>query len=81
MEAVEKVAERMGATVPQVAISWVRRQGTIPIPGTTQVERVVENCKDVELSEEDLAELQKIMDTLPISGERYGGKFEAQLNQ
>ncbi|KAI6083811.1 aldo/keto reductase [Hypoxylon rubiginosum] len=81
VEAVEKVAERMGATVPQVAISWVRRQGTIPIPGTTQVERVVENCKDVELSEEDLAELQKIMDTLPISGERYGGKFEAQLNQ
>ncbi|KAI1759422.1 NADP-dependent oxidoreductase domain-containing protein [Hypoxylon sp. FL1150] len=81
-EAVEKVAARKGATVPQVAISWVRRQGTIPIPGTTQVDRVLENCKDVELTADDLAELQKIIDrSLPASGERYGGKFETQLNQ
>ncbi|KAI1775397.1 aldo/keto reductase [Hypoxylon cercidicola] len=81
VEAVEAVAKRKGATVPQVAISWVCRQGTIPIPGSTKVERVIENCKDVSLDENDMAELQRIMDTLPISGERYGGKFETQLNQ
>ncbi|XXG99355.1 hypothetical protein Hte_005692 [Hypoxylon texense] len=81
VEAVEAVAKRKGATVPQVAISWVRRQGTIPIPGSTKVERVVENCKDVPLDEEDLAELRRIMDTIPIVGERYGGKFEEQLNK
>lgn len=79
--AVEAVARRKGATVAQVAIAWVRRQGAIPIPGTTRAERVVENCTDVPLGEDDLAELQRIMDTFPVAGERYGGKFEAQLNQ
>ncbi|KAI1370245.1 aldo/keto reductase [Hypoxylon crocopeplum] len=81
VEAVEGIAKRKGASVAQVAIAWVRRQGTIPIPGSTKVERVIENCKDVPLSEEDLAELQKIIDTLPISGARYGGGHEALLNQ
>ncbi|KAI2623050.1 aldo/keto reductase [Hypomontagnella submonticulosa] len=81
VEAVEGIAKRKGATVAQVAISWVRRQGAIPIPGSTKAERVIENCTDVPLSEEDMAELQKFMDTFPISGQRYGGKFEALLSQ
>ncbi|KAI1396218.1 aldo/keto reductase [Hypoxylon fuscum] len=80
-EAVEAIAKRKGATVAQVAIAWVRRQGAIPIPGSTKVDRVLENCQDVLLGEEDLAELQRVMDTLPISGQRYGGDNEALLNQ
>ncbi|KAI0161823.1 aldo/keto reductase [Hypoxylon sp. FL1284] len=80
VEAVESLAQRKGATVAQVAISWVRRQGTTPIPGSTKPERVVENCKDVPLDEADLAELQRIIDTVPVTGGRYPGMFEAELN-
>ncbi|KAG8163348.1 hypothetical protein KVR01_006645 [Diaporthe batatas] len=81
VEAVEKIAGRKGATVAQVAMAWVRRQGAIPIPGTRKVERVVENCRDVELSADDLAEMQKLLESLPITGGRYPPAFEALLNQ
>lgn len=81
VEAVEKVAKRKGATVAQVAIAWVRRQGGIPIPGSRRVERVVENCQDVDLNAEDLAEIQKLVESLPITGGRYPAGFESLLSQ
>ncbi len=80
VEAVEKFAKRKDMTMAQVAIGWVCRQGAIPIPGSTKVERVTENCKTASLTDEDMAEIQKILDTLPISGERYGGAHEKLLN-
>lgn len=81
VEAVEKIAERKGATVAQVAIAWVRRQGAIPIPGSRKVERVVENCRDVDLNADDLAEMQKLLESLPITGGRYPPAFESLLSQ
>lgn len=39
VEAVEQVAKRKGMTTAQEAIGWVCRQGAIPIPGSTRVER------------------------------------------
>ena len=80
MEAVEEIAKAKGVTVGQVAISWVRRMGMMPIPGTTTVERLVENTTDVPLSEEDLKKIQTILDTLPIQGPRYGGEHEKLLS-
>ena len=63
-----------------MAINWCIAQGAIPIPGSTRVERVIENCKAASLTDEDMAEIQKILDTLPVSGERYGGAHEKLLN-
>ncbi|MCJ1389951.1 Pyridoxine 4-dehydrogenase [Xylographa bjoerkii] len=80
VEAVEQIAKRKGMTTAQVAISWVCCHGAILIPGSTRVERVIENCKVASLTDEDLTELQKILDTLPVSGERYGGAHEKMLN-
>ena len=80
VEAVEQIAKRKGVTTAQVAIGWVCRQGAIPIPGSTKIERVIENCKAASLTDEDMAEIQKILETLPISGERYGGVHEKLLN-
>ncbi|KAK4111921.1 Aldo/keto reductase [Canariomyces notabilis] len=71
VEAVERIAKRRGTTVAQLAIAWVLRQGAIPIPGST---------KDVPLTEQDLQEIQKLLDALPIAGERYGGQHEKLLN-
>ncbi|KAI0891096.1 Aldo/keto reductase [Annulohypoxylon nitens] len=80
VEGVEKIAKRKGVTTAQIAISWVAAMGAIPIPGTTKVERAIENSKAVSLSADDLAEIQRILDTLPVSGERYGGAMEKLNN-
>jgi len=80
VEAVEKVAKRKGFTTAQVAIAWVVRQGAIPIPGSSKMERVVQNSKAVELSDEDMTEIQKILETMPVAGARYGPAHQKLLN-
>ena len=66
------VAERVGATTPQVALAWVLAQGeqVIPIPGTKRLAYLEENAgaAAVSLTAADLAEL----DALPAAvGARY----------
>ncbi|KAG7006465.1 pyridoxal reductase [Physcia stellaris] len=80
VEGVRKIAEGKGVTTAQVAIGWVCRQGAIPIPGSTKEARIVENSKPAALTDQDVAEIQKLLDAIPISGERYGGQHEAMLN-
>lgn len=80
VEAMEQIAKRKGATLASVAISWVRRQGAVPLPGASQVEQVVQNCTAVELSERDLEEITQVLEEFPVAGPRYGGPFEALLN-
>jgi aryl-alcohol dehydrogenase-like predicted oxidoreductase len=69
---VRAVAERVGATPAQVALAWVLARGpqVVPIPGTKTPKYLQENAAaaDVELSAEDLADL----DALPApEGTRY----------
>ena len=80
VDAVGQIAKRKAVTTAQVAIGWVCRQGGIPIPGSTKEARIIENCKPASLTDEDMAEIQNILDTHPISGQRYGGQHEALLN-
>jgi pyridoxine 4-dehydrogenase len=42
----------------------------IPIPGATSVGRVEENMKDVQLTAEELKEIEAILDTTPVEGAR-----------
>lgn len=80
VEAVEQIAKRKDAALASAAISWVRQQGAIPLPGTSKVEQVQENCTEVELSEGDMREIAKALEEFPVAGPRYGGVFEDQLN-
>ena len=80
VEAVEQVAIRKGITTAQVAISWVCHKGAIPIPGSISTDRIVENCKVTTLTKHDVAEIQDILETLPVGGPRYGGDHEKLLN-
>ncbi|KAK3071371.1 hypothetical protein LTR53_008750 [Teratosphaeriaceae sp. CCFEE 6253] len=80
VQAVEKLAGRKGVSTAQVAIAWAVRQGAIPIPGSTKLERVSLNSRAVALTDQDMAELQGIMECHPVAGERYGGAHEALLN-
>ena len=63
-ETVRVVAERVGATPAQVGLAWLlaHRDNVLLIPGTSRVAHLEENMQvaDVVLSEDDLAELDKL---------------------
>ncbi|KAI8947601.1 NADP-dependent oxidoreductase domain-containing protein [Xylaria longipes] len=80
-EIVEGLAKKKGVTPAQVAIAWVKYQGVLPIPGATKSPRVVENCKEVELTDAEVTELQQALDKMKVAGERYPEIFQAHLNQ
>ncbi len=82
VEAVERVAQRIGAKPSQVALAWVLAQGDhlCPIPGTKRVGYLEENAAadDVRLSAEDLAEL----DAIPTpEGTRYAEAMMEHVNR
>lgn len=52
----------------------------MPLPGASKVEQVIQNYTDVQLSEDDLADIQRVLDAFPVAGPRYGGSHEALLN-
>lgn len=58
-EAVDGVADRLGARSSQVALAWLIARGAIPIVGATRPEQLRENmgALDIALSVADIAEL------------------------
>ncbi|KAF2175175.1 hypothetical protein K469DRAFT_756378 [Zopfia rhizophila CBS 207.26] len=75
---VEKIAAKKGCTPSQIAIGWViahsGKKGLpqiLPIPGATTEERVAENMKPAELSEDDMASIDAILKNFTVIGERY----------
>lgn len=76
---IDKLASRKDCTKPQIALAWCRalsgRPGMptiIPIPGATTEARVLENGKEVELTEQDMKEIDEILKENEIVGDRYG---------
>ncbi|HTX30818.1 MAG TPA: aldo/keto reductase [Solirubrobacteraceae bacterium] len=61
----EAMADEKGIRVTQLALAWLLAQGDdiVPIPGTRSPERLAENvaAADVELTEDDLAQIQEIL--------------------
>jgi pyridoxine 4-dehydrogenase len=76
--ALRKVAERKGSTMAQLCIGWIKAMSKrgdtaelIPIPGSTTVACAKENGANVELSEEDIQEIDGILNQYKVVGERY----------
>jgi diketogulonate reductase-like aldo/keto reductase len=58
----QAIAERHGATATQIALAWIlRRKGVIAIPKAVEPDHVRQNraALDIELGEDDLAELDR----------------------
>lgn len=75
---VEELAAKRGVTPGQFALGWVRtlqkRPGMpviVPIPGATTAERVDENSQIVELSDEEMAVVDGILEKMDVKGARY----------
>lgn len=81
MEEIKKLAERKGCTLPQIALAWVAAQGMIAIPGTTKAKRLEENfaARNVDLTDEELQEMRKIIDAAKPQGNRYSAQHQAMV--
>jgi aryl-alcohol dehydrogenase-like predicted oxidoreductase len=70
-----KFAQQKKATPAQIALAWLLAQKPwiVPIPGTTKLHRVEENlgAAAVELTGEDLRQLEAAASTIPVKGARY----------
>jgi aryl-alcohol dehydrogenase-like predicted oxidoreductase len=70
-----KIAESKKATRAQIALAWLLAQKAwiVPIPGTTKLHRLEENLggAGVELSAEDLKEIERAFSGIAVQGERY----------
>jgi aryl-alcohol dehydrogenase-like predicted oxidoreductase len=79
------IGERHGATAAQLALAWLLAQSPwiVPIPGTTKARRLQENLRaaDVELTADDLAEIDRVASEVPIMGDRYPAELEQKTNR
>ena len=70
-----RVAEQKKATPAQIALAWLLAQKPwiVPIPGTTKLHRLEENigANDVELSSDELREIDSAASKITIQGARY----------
>ena len=70
-----EAADRLNCTAAQLALAWVLIQGedVVPIPGTTKIRHLEENTAslEIELLEEDLAELSRLFPPGAATGDRY----------
>jgi len=75
VDVLARFAQTKKATPAQVALAWLLAQKLwiVPIPGTTKLHRLEENLGaiDVELSADDLRELDRAASIIPVQGARY----------
>jgi aryl-alcohol dehydrogenase-like predicted oxidoreductase len=78
------VAERKHATTAQIALAWLlaQRPWIVPIPGTRRLERLEENlgAATVELTPDDLREIEDASAKIDIQGKRYPEHLERLTN-
>jgi aryl-alcohol dehydrogenase-like predicted oxidoreductase len=78
------IGERMKATPAQISLAWLLAQKPwiVPIPGTTKLNRLEENigAVELELSEDDLREIESAASKIAIQGNRYPEKLEQMTN-
>ena len=75
-----EIGRRKKATPAQIALAWLLAQKPwiVPIPGTTKMERLDENigAVAVELTPDDLREIESAASTIPVQGARYPEHLE-----
>jgi aryl-alcohol dehydrogenase-like predicted oxidoreductase len=78
------IAQRKGATPGQIALAWLLAQKPwiVPIPGTRKLHRLEENigAADVELSADELAEIEGAASKIEVHGGRYNEAAERMTN-
>jgi aryl-alcohol dehydrogenase-like predicted oxidoreductase len=85
VELLEGIAQRKKATPAQIALAWLLAQKPwiVPIPGTTKLQRVRENvaAASVELSQQDLRDIETATSGIEVQGARYSETAQRMINR
>ena len=85
VDLIETIAKSKNATPAQIALAWLlaRKPWIVPIPGTTKIHRLEENngAVNVQLSMEDLAEIETASSQIKIQGQRYSEVSQKMIDE
>ncbi len=85
VDIVSSFAQKKHATPAQIALAWVLAQKPwmVPIPGTTKTHRLEENlgAVNVELTPDDLRQIDAAASKVPVQGERYPEAMQRMINR
>ena len=80
-----EIGKQKKATPAQIALAWLLAQKPwiVPIPGTTKLERLEENigAAAVELTSDDLREIESAASQITIQGARYPEELERRTGR
>jgi len=80
----QEIAEEKKCTAAQLALAWLLRRhpDVVPIPGTSSIARLEENCgaANISLSEEDLDRIEAVLPKGSAEGDRYSAAMMKNLN-
>ncbi len=75
-----EIAKRKNATPAQIALAWLlgQKPWIVPIPGTTNLQRLEENvgAVEIELTKDDLREIESAASQIEVQGARYPEHLE-----
>ena len=84
LPAYHALAQEAGCSPAQLALAWLLHQGPdiLPIPGTTSVAHLHDNLgsAQVQLSPEMLAQLDALINTRTVSGDRYNEQSNREVD-
>jgi aryl-alcohol dehydrogenase-like predicted oxidoreductase len=84
VDEIKAIAAAKGVTPGQIALAWllVQQPWIVPIPGTTNRQRLEENIAgaNVSLTDDDATQLTTLSDQIEVEGGRYPDHLEAQTN-
>ena len=85
VDRIGQIAARKMATPAQIALAWILAQKPwiVPIPGTRKLERLDENigAVSVELTPDDLQEIEDALLKIPVQGNRYPEQMESMTGR
>ncbi|HUB80354.1 MAG TPA: aldo/keto reductase [Bryobacteraceae bacterium] len=85
VDLLQTIGRRKKATPGQIALAWLLAQKPwiVPIPGTTKLHRLEENMDavSVELTADDLGEIESAASRIAIQGARYPEHIERMSNR
>jgi aryl-alcohol dehydrogenase-like predicted oxidoreductase len=85
VDLIGKFAQQTKATPAQIALAWLLAQKPwiVPIPGTTKLHRLEENigAVNLQLSPEDLQELDIAASKIAVQGARYTEELQKQVGR
>ncbi|MEO8666090.1 MAG: aldo/keto reductase [Ignavibacteria bacterium] len=85
IELLDQIAKKKNATPAQIALAWLLAQKPwiVPIPGTTKLNRLVENiaATQIKFTPDELSEINEASSKIKVQGERYPERMQKQVDR